>query len=109
MNNPTSQKYNTRAATTRVGPKHQITIPKNVVRDAGIDVGDYLEVRVVEGLVTMIPKKLIPKDQAWFYTPEWQAKEREADRDIARGDLDGPFDSAKDLIAYLRGSKKRRS
>lgn len=24
-------------------------------------------------------------DQAWFWTPEWQAKEREADADIAAG------------------------
>jgi hypothetical protein len=24
-------------------------------------------------------------DQAWFWTPEWQAKEREADEDIAAG------------------------
>ena len=24
-------------------------------------------------------------DQAWFWTPEWQAKEREADVDIALG------------------------
>jgi antitoxin PrlF len=27
----------------------------------------------------------IPDDQAWFWTPEWQAKEREADADIAAG------------------------
>ena len=26
-------------------------------------------------------------DQAWFWTPEWQAKEREADEAIARGDV----------------------
>jgi len=27
----------------------------------------------------MVPAKVVPKDQAWFYTPEWQQKEREAD------------------------------
>lgn len=26
-----------------------------------------------------------PKDQAWFWTPEWQAGEREADEDIRAG------------------------
>jgi hypothetical protein len=27
------------------------------------------------------------KSQAWFWTPEWQAKEREADEDIVAGRL----------------------
>jgi bifunctional DNA-binding transcriptional regulator/antitoxin component of YhaV-PrlF toxin-antitoxin module len=109
MNSPTSAKKELYSTITRVGPKHQITIPNTVFRDAGLEVGDYLEVRIKEGLVTMAPKKLISKDQAWFYTPEWQAKEREADEDIAKGNLDGPFDSAKELVAYLRGLKKKRS
>ena len=109
MTNSTSIKYSPRTTITRVGPKHQVTIPKDVVRDAGIDVGDYLEVKVKGNLVTMMPKKLISKDQAWFYTPEWQAKEKEADEDIAKGNLDGPFDSAKELTAYLRGLRKKRS
>ncbi len=29
---------------------------------------------------------LIPKDQLWFWTPEWQKKEREVDEARARGD-----------------------
>ena len=33
----------------------------------------------------MITTSLIPKDQLWFWTPEWQRKEREADEDIAQG------------------------
>jgi hypothetical protein len=27
----------------------------------------------------------IPKDQLWFWTSEWQKKERAVERDIARG------------------------
>ena len=26
-------------------------------------------------------------DQGWFWTPEWQAEEREADRDIREGNI----------------------
>ena len=96
-------------ATTRIGPKHQVTIPKQVFKGLQLEIGDYLEVQAKDNHITMIPKKLISKDQAWFYTPEWQAKEREANEDIAKGNLDGPFDSAKDLVAYLRGLKKKRS
>ena len=37
-------------------------------------------------LYRMIPASLIPKDQLWFWTPEWQKKEREVDEALARGD-----------------------
>ena len=51
-------------------------------------------------------EKLIPKDQAWFWTPEWQAKEREADEDIRMGRVSGPFTSADELIKHLHGVGK---
>lgn len=42
----------------------------------------------------------IDPDQAWFWTPEWQAKEREADDAIASGK--GTFyDSAEAFLASL--------
>lgn len=36
-------------------------------------------------LLRGIIKGPIDPDQAWFWTPEWQAGEREADADIAAG------------------------
>ncbi len=42
-----------------------------------------------------------PRGQAWFWTKEWQEREREADEAIARGDVSGPFTSAGELIRYL--------
>ena len=44
---------------------------------------------------------LTPKDQRWFWTREWQKKEREADADIARGRVK-EFPSAEDLLEDLR-------
>jgi len=32
--------------------------------------------------IELIP---IPKDQLWYWTPEWQRKEREVDEEIAHG------------------------
>ena len=92
---------------TKIGPKHQVTIPKTVFERLKLDVGDYLDVAVKGATITMVPKKLIPKDQAWFYTPEWQRKEQEADEAIARGDVSGPFPSAEELIKHLRKKGKR--
>jgi endonuclease VIII len=34
---------------------------------------------------TPTPAALVPRDQQWFFTPQWQAKEAEADADLAAG------------------------
>jgi antitoxin MazE len=90
---------------TRIGPKHQITIPKDVFEELKLEVGDFLDVGIEDSTIVLVPKKLIPKDQAWFWTKEWQKKEREADEAILKGDLVGPFSNIKDA---LKGLKKKR-
>jgi len=89
-------------AITRVGPKHQITIPREVFEALGLETGDILEVQVVEGGLHLVPQRLIPRDQAWFWTEEWQLKEREASQAIEQGDVSGPFETVEDLIRHLR-------
>jgi AbrB family looped-hinge helix DNA binding protein len=91
--------------TTKVSPKHQITIPKEAFEKLHLEVGDFLEVDVTEEGLLLIPKKLISKDQVWFWTKEWQEKEKEADEAISRGEVSGPFKSANELVRHLR--KKR--
>ena len=49
------------------------------------DTGDWIEV---------------DKDQLWYWTKEWQEKEREADEDIAAGRVER-FDSMEELLASL--------
>jgi bifunctional DNA-binding transcriptional regulator/antitoxin component of YhaV-PrlF toxin-antitoxin module len=66
-----------------------------------LEVGDFLEVEVTEEGLLLIPKKLISKDQAWFWIKEWQEKEKEADEAIDRGDISEPFESAEELIRHL--------
>jgi len=90
---------------TRISPKHQITIPKEVFEKLRLEVGDFLEVEATQGGLLLVPKKLIPKDQLWFWTKEWQKREKEADEAIGRGEVSGPFKSAEELIRHLR--KKR--
>ena len=92
-------------STVRIGPKHQITITKDIFEALGLRVGDFLDARLEDGTILLVPQKLIPKDQAWFWTEEWQKGEKEADEDIRAGRLIGPFDSVKDLKKAL---KKRR-
>lgn len=89
-------------AITRIGPKHQITIPQEVFDQLGLQPGDFLEVQVQGEVLRLIPQKLIPRDQVWFWSKEWQEREQEADEAVARGELSGPFESVDDLIQHLR-------
>ncbi|MGH3827863.1 MAG: type II toxin-antitoxin system Phd/YefM family antitoxin [Pseudonocardiaceae bacterium] len=43
----------------------------------------------------------IDPDQAWFWTPVWQAKESEIDEERAAGVPGRGFDSGEDFLAYL--------
>lgn len=43
-------------------------------------------------------RRIDPESQDWFWTPEWQAGEREASEDIAAGRIE-TFDSAEDFLA----------
>ena len=90
---------------TRVSPKHQITIPKDAFEKLHLEVGDFMEVETTQEGLLLIPQKLISKDQSWFWTKEWQEREREADEAIDRGELSGAFKNANELIRHL---KKRR-
>lgn len=86
----------------RIGPKNQVTISAEVMKKLRLKQGDFLEVQVTEDSVQLVPQRLIPRDQAWYWTKEWQEMEREADEDIAAGRLSPIFDSADAAIAYLQ-------
>lgn len=92
-------------AVARIGPKRQLTIPQVTLEELGLEPGDFLEVQVRDGVLCLIPQKLVPRDQAWFWTREWQEREREADEAIANEELSGPFESADELVRHLRKAK----
>jgi AbrB family looped-hinge helix DNA binding protein len=91
---------------TKIGPKHQVTIPREIFSKLDLSVGDYLEFELRDRSAQVTPKKLIPKDNAWFHSPEWQNKEREADRAIRTGDTSGPFTTASALLKHLKKTKR---
>ncbi len=45
--------------------------------------------------------KTIPAGQAWFWSPQRQAGQREAGRETAAGDLSPACGSAEDMLADL--------
>ena len=90
----------------KVKNKYQIVIPEDARKKLRLEVGDMLEVEEKNGKLMLKPVIVVDKSQAYFWTPEWQKGEREADEDIKKGKLSGPFKSAEELISHLRKKKK---
>ena len=44
----------------------------------------------------------IDPSQAYFWTKKWRKMEREAEEDIQKGRVSGPFSSTKELLKYLK-------
>ena len=91
--------------TTTVRAKGQVTIPAAVREAARIEEGDPIEVEVVADGILLRPMKVIDATQAWFWTPEWQAGEREADADLAAGRFDR-YESDEEFLAALEARMK---
>ena len=86
--------------TTKVTRHGQITLPASVRERLGIEEGDLVEIDVEDERAVLIPKKLVDKSQAYFWTRKWQEAEREADEDIKAGRVKA-FDSVDELIKDL--------
>ncbi len=86
----------------KISIKRQISIPKDVMESLDLHPGDEVEFDVEGDTARLIPVKTIkvPRDQAWFWTPEWQAKEKQADRDLSAGRC-RDFEKLEDLLKDL--------
>lgn len=79
----------------------QITLPKSIIEKLDLQEGDQLELEVNDrGEMKIVPTIQIPKDQAWFWTEEWQKGEREADEDIKTGRVKS-FENVNEAIHWL--------
>jgi len=92
-------------ALTKVGPKYQVTIPRDARKAVGIEVGDFVESQVTRGGILLRPKAVIDK------TPEMIDKRlAEGLDDVKKGRTYGPFYSVESMIDSLkRGVSVKRS
>jgi antitoxin PrlF len=82
--------------------KGQVTLPDEVRKAANLHEGDLIEVEVTEsGEVILRPLATVDRSQAWFWTPEWQAGEREA-TEQGRRDEGEFFENSTDFLDSLR-------
>jgi AbrB family looped-hinge helix DNA binding protein len=94
-----SHRHRPRLTTLAIRRKGIVTIPEAIRQELDLHEGDHLVATVEDGRLVLIPASVIPDDQAWFWTPEWQAKEAEADQEIAEGG--GAVMSAEEFVAEL--------
>jgi AbrB family looped-hinge helix DNA binding protein len=101
-------------ARTTLKQRGVITIPAEIRSATHLEEGDPIEVEVTDEGILLRPMKLIEATQAWFWTPEWQAKEQQADKEFAEGKGE-IFASGEEFLAALearmrkpRASRKNR-
>jgi len=83
-----------------------VTIPQEVRERLDLAEGDQFVITVEEDRIVLTPTSVIPDDQAWFWTPEWQAKEAEADEAAARGERGTVLGSGEEFLAFLDENMK---
>jgi len=93
-------------ARTTVRARGQITLPEEIRAAARLVEGDLLEAEVTDEGILLRSQKVIDATQAWFWTEEWQAGEREADAQLAAREGEA-FRSGEEFLDALRGMAKR--
>ena len=80
-----------------------ITIPRKLIKNDDLVIiprREYQEFSHWKKTVKARP------GERWFWTPEWQKKEREADEAIHTGKVRGPFSDHRTLLAALKRKQK---
>ena len=67
---------------TEIRSRSQITIPSEIIKKLNLKQGDTLDVEVEGNQIVLRPVIAIPKDQAYFWSKEWQSEEKQVQSDI---------------------------
>ena len=74
-------------ATVKVREKYQVTIPEEVRMKIPLKVGERVEVTARGTEIVIRPIVEIPRDQAWFWSKEWQEQIAQSIKDLERGKM----------------------
>lgn len=86
--------------TITVSAKGQIALPKEIREALHIETGAQLNPTVKDGKLILVPVVTVPMSQAWYWTPEWQAKVNASMKAIEEGKVTA-FKSAKEAKRRL--------
>ena len=88
-----------------VKKRYTLTIPKSIREKLHVKEGEYVEAEVKGESIVLTPVKVIRKGQEYFWTSEWQEKEKEADEDIEAGRLSRAYRKA-ELETFFKDLRK---
>ena len=80
----------------KIKQKYQVTLPASIRAQARLKIGDFLEAEVTGTHITLTPKSVVDRELALALD------------DVRKGRVHGPFDSAKEAIAFLHKGAKRK-
>lgn len=72
---------------TEIRSRSQITIPAEIIKKLNLKQGDTLEIEVEGDQIILRPVIAVPKDQAFFWTKEWQFEEKQVQADIENNNI----------------------
>jgi antitoxin MazE len=87
-------------ATVKVREKYQITIPEDVRAKIPLQVGERVEVVAEAGNIVIRPIIEVPRNQAWFWSKEWQEQIVRSKKNIEKGKLKA-FKSVKEARKHF--------
>jgi AbrB family looped-hinge helix DNA binding protein len=64
-----------------------VTIPEEVREKIPLKVGERVEVIARESEIVIRPIVEIPRDQAWFWSKEWQEQVAQSIKDLQKGKI----------------------
>ncbi len=86
--------------TVKVREKFQVTIPEDVRSKISLKVGERVEVLARANEIVIRPIIEVPRDQAWFWSKEWQEQVARSRKDMERGKAK-VFKSAKEARKHF--------
>ena len=85
----------------KVQKNKNITLPIWVIQRFRLGAGDFVRMEDTKDGIVLKPAKLVDPSQAYFWTKEWQAGERESEADVRKGRVEA-FKNLKELIKDLK-------
>lgn len=75
----------------KIGTDGRVALPKDVRKSLHISKGDLLGIEVKDDEIILMPIAKIPRSQTWFWSKEWQKREREVERSKKEEKVKGPL------------------
>jgi AbrB family looped-hinge helix DNA binding protein len=90
----------------KVGPNHEVVIPKNVRTKLGVNPGDYVEVSLQKKAALLTPRQETFPETDEPLGPKTRAAISRGLKDVEAGRVSGPFKTAADVQRHLDSLKK---